>query len=150
VIIPLRIEGHAIGALTLAPGRPRLSTGDPRDTLSEALALLAGTAADLCQHQLDLEHRVKEVQALYRLSSMLARATNLDRVLEIALESALDVLELDAGSIVLFEQEEGPTMQTEVDLVLRPRATSAANGSPARSRSPRTGSSTGSLSREKS
>src|SRR5207248_2478650 len=51
--------------------------------------------------------------------SLLTRATRLDRVLEIALESAIDVLELDAGSIVLFEQEEGPTTQTEVDLVLK-------------------------------
>jgi hypothetical protein len=31
-------------------------------------------------------------------------------------------LELDAGSIVLFEQEEGPTTQTEVDLVLKASA----------------------------
>jgi sigma-B regulation protein RsbU (phosphoserine phosphatase) len=66
-----------------------------------------------------LRHRVKEVQALYRLSSMLVRASKADAVLDIALESALDALELDAGSIVLFEQEEGPTTQTEVDLVLK-------------------------------
>jgi sigma-B regulation protein RsbU (phosphoserine phosphatase) len=122
VLIPLCIEQRAIGSLVLAPGIPRLGDGgadEARDSLQHALSLLASTAADFCRNQVDLRHRVKEVQALYRLSSLLTRATNLDRVLEIALESALDVLELDAGSIVLFEQEEGPTTQTEVDLVLK-------------------------------
>lgn len=118
VVVPLLVEGRLLGSLVLGPGGPEQ---DPqiRQGLERSVALLAATAAELCRQQLDLRHRVKEVQALYRLSSLLVRATKFDAVLDIALESALDVLELDAGSIVLFEQEEGPTTQTEVDLVLK-------------------------------
>lgn len=119
VLLPLCIDGQTIGSLALGPGTPHLPVAGARDSLQHALTLLASTAAELCRQQLDLRHRVKEVQALYRLSSLLARASNLDRILEIALDSALDVLGLEAGSIVLFEQDEGPTTQTEVDLVLK-------------------------------
>lgn len=118
ISIPLVVEGQQIGALVLGPGEPVLGV-DARARLQEALSYVAKTAADFCQQDLDLRHRVKEVQALYRLSSMLVRASKSDAVLDIALESALDALELDGGSIVLFEQEEGPTTQTEVDLVLK-------------------------------
>ncbi|MBX3376324.1 MAG: SpoIIE family protein phosphatase [Phycisphaeraceae bacterium] len=119
VSIPLLVDGRAIGSIVLGPGTPRVPEKEGRARLIEALAQIAKTAAEFCRQDVDLRHRVKEVQALYRLSSMLVRATKAEAVLDIALESALDALELDAGSIVLFEQEEGPTTQTEVDLVLK-------------------------------
>lgn len=116
-VVHLRVEDQVIGSLAVSGEEAH----DPntRRGLERALTLLAATATELCGQQLDLRHRVKEVQALYRLSSLLVRATKFEAVLDIALESALDVLELDAGSIVIFEQEEGPTTQTEVDLVLK-------------------------------
>jgi phosphoserine phosphatase RsbU/P len=119
VSIPLSVEEHVIGAIVLAPGDPRLPEAGARELLEGALSLLAASANEFCRHEIDLRHRVKEVQALYRLSSMLARATRFEAVLDIALESALDVLELDAGSIVLFEQVDGPSAENEADLVLK-------------------------------
>jgi sigma-B regulation protein RsbU (phosphoserine phosphatase) len=118
-VVPLRVGGHVIGSLVLGPGEPHLPAAGARTLLHESLAFLATTAAEFCRQELDLRHRVKEVQALYRLSGLLARATRLDAVLDIALESALDVLELDAGSIVLFEDEEGVSSENEEDLVLK-------------------------------
>lgn len=119
VIVPLSVEQQTIGAIVLAPGDPRLPAQGARTGLERALELLAASANEFCRHEIDLRHRVKEVQALYRLSSMLARATRFEAVLDIALESALDVLELDAGSIVLFEQRDGPQAENEADLVLK-------------------------------
>jgi sigma-B regulation protein RsbU (phosphoserine phosphatase) len=118
-VVPLEVEGRRIGSLALAPGDPQLPATGARGHLEKALSLLAASASELVHQQIDLKHRVKEVAALYRLSSLLTRATDVDRVLTVALDSAMDALELDAGSIVLFEQEEGPTTQTEVDLVLK-------------------------------
>jgi phosphoserine phosphatase RsbU/P len=119
VSIPLSVEDQVIGALVLAPGEPMLPGRSARALLEETLALLAASANEFCRHEIDLRHRVKEVQALYRLSSMLARATRFEAVLDIALESALDVLELDAGSIVLFEQDAQASGENEADLVLK-------------------------------
>lgn len=118
-VVPLRAEGRVIGTLELAAGEPELPPSGARESLERAMTLLAAAAAELVRQQIDLKHRVNEVQALYRLSSLLTRATDVDRVLAVALELAIDALELDAGSIVLFEQDEGPTTQTEVDLVLK-------------------------------
>src|ERR1043165_1611557 len=90
--IPLVVEDRAIGSLVLGPS----PDDDPRRAhLRSALSHIAKTASDFCRQDLDLRHRVKEVQALYRLSSLLVRASKSDTVLDIALESALDALELD-------------------------------------------------------
>lgn len=116
-VLPLVIDGATIGTLVIG----ECHGADPfrRQHVRGTVRLLALTAAELCNQQLDLKHRLKELQALFRLSSLLARATKMESVLEIALESALDVLELDAGSIVLFEWEDGPHSDTEGDLVLK-------------------------------
>lgn len=113
-VFPMKIGEEVIGALVLGPGG-----AEPRGPLERTLELLASTAAELCDSQLEMRHRVKEVGALYRLNALLVRATNIERVMEVALESALDVLEMDAGSLVLLREDaEGFVGQNEDDLTL--------------------------------
>jgi phosphoserine phosphatase RsbU/P len=115
--IPLSVGGRAIGWLMVGEGEPALGS-DARERLESALALLARTATELCQHEVELRHRVKEVAALTRMSSLLVRAAGPDNVLQVALDSAMDVLELDAGSIVLLS-EDAMAPDSEADLVLK-------------------------------
>lgn len=115
---PLRAGETEIGSIVLV-GDISAAPARIRQTLERALRLLASAASELCENQGELRHRVKEVGALYRLSSLLVRAASLERVLEVALESALDVLELDAGSLVLLREDaDGIVSQTEEDLTL--------------------------------
>jgi len=115
---PLVVGGEVVGSISLDPGQPHLS-GAGRESLERALSLLASTAAELCNDEMEMRHRVKELGALYRLSSLLVRAGGPDRALEVALESALDVLELDAGSVVLLREDaDGMTSASEDDLTL--------------------------------
>lgn len=114
-LVLMCVEGGAIGALLL---EPRDGTS-PSATVRAIAENAAAVAADFCRQDVDLRHRVQEIQALYRLSSMLTRATTVEAVLKTCLDSAIDVLGLAAGSIVLFENDEGPSTQTEVDLVLK-------------------------------
>lgn len=116
--VPLRVNGQPIGHLVLGAGEPKLPP-QARTVLERSVALVAQVAGEFCNHELELRHRIKELGALYRLSSLLAGATDVDRVLEIALELALDVLELDAGSIVLFEDRDGVSSENEEDLLLK-------------------------------
>ncbi|MFM9994990.1 MAG: PP2C family protein-serine/threonine phosphatase [Phycisphaerales bacterium] len=116
--VPIEADGTAIGSLRVEPGTPRLGGDAPRASLEGTVRLLAETAGGFCRQDLELRHRVKEIKALARLSSLLARATDVRAVLDIALESALDVLALDAGSIVLFDKDEGVRAENEDDLVL--------------------------------
>ena len=104
ISFPVAVEGEAIGHLILSPGKPKL-VKEPRKNLERVVSLLALTSAELCEHELELRHRIKELSALFKLSSLLAKAQDLSRVLDVALDSALDVLGLDAGSIMLLRED---------------------------------------------
>ncbi len=117
VHVPLMLGDEPLGAFVMGPGKPRLPDADARAILERALALLARTSGELCEHELDLRHRIKEVAAVYRVSTLLSRAAGLQRVLETALESVIDALELDAGAIMLLAQDsDGITSEREEDL----------------------------------
>ncbi|GJQ29547.1 MAG: hypothetical protein HBSAPP03_14310 [Phycisphaerae bacterium] len=116
---PLLLGGVRIGSLTLAEGQPAIGP-DARERLEGALSLLARATSEIVQYEAELRHRVREIAALARMSSLLVRAAGPERVLEVALESALDVLELDAGSIVLFkENPDGGIAPLEEDVLLK-------------------------------
>ncbi len=121
--IPLLVESRRIGSLRVSPGEPLTGGAAARKSLERVVTLLAATTAELCEHELDLRHRVKETGALYKLSTMLPRATSVDRVLHVALELALDVLELDCGAVMLVPEETEEIAQlrgpTEEDLVMK-------------------------------
>ncbi|MBX3383022.1 MAG: SpoIIE family protein phosphatase [Phycisphaeraceae bacterium] len=122
ISIPLRLADAASGALgtiVVGPGEPRLSQ-DARERLERALRLLAGTAGEICQHEVELRHRVKEVAALAKMSSLLVRAAGPDSVLAVTLDSAIEVLGLDAGAVYLFKEDfDGLSTEREEDLVVR-------------------------------
>ncbi|MEO1583668.1 MAG: GAF domain-containing SpoIIE family protein phosphatase [Planctomycetota bacterium] len=84
-------------------GSFRIGAGGSRE-LIDAVWLLSLTVGEVCDSVLELGHRVNEMRVLYRLTSLLSGAVDAEQVLTMALESALDVLELDAGSVVLFEE----------------------------------------------
>lgn len=117
VRVPLMLGDEPLGSFVMGPGKPRLPDADAREILERALILLARTSGELCEHELDLRHRIKEVAAVYRVSTLLSRAAGLQRVLETALESVIDALELDAGAIMLLAQDaDGITSEREEDL----------------------------------
>ncbi len=115
--IPLTLEGSTIGSLVIGPGAPVLPA-NARDVLVRALSLLARTTGELCEQENDLRHRLKEVSAMHRVSTLLSRATKPEQVLDAALESVLDAMELDAGAIMLLKQDaDGVISEREEDLV---------------------------------
>ncbi|NUQ68470.1 MAG: SpoIIE family protein phosphatase [Phycisphaerales bacterium] len=116
-VIPMLLGEQAIGSLVLHAGTPVLGA-HARARLERLVALLASTAAELCRDELDLAHRRKEIDALGRMSSLLVRAAGPERVLDVALESVLDALDLHAGSIMLLREEADAVRgESEDDLV---------------------------------
>lgn len=101
---PIIVGEHAIGSIVLHSGSP-VPGVQSRERLEWVIGLLASTAAELCRDELDLAHRRKEIEALGRMSSLLVRAAGPERVLDVALESVLDALDLDAGSIMLLRED---------------------------------------------
>ncbi len=122
--VPLTLGGREIGALVLGAGNPPAQpAGNPdrRARLIATLTLLAQTASDICQHEAELRHAMREVGALSRMASLLVRAAGPERVLEVVLDLALDVLGMDAGSVVLFKTDGDSPASTELeeDLTLK-------------------------------
>lgn len=98
--VPVIAGDREIGSL-------RTPAGAGED-VQATLRLLACTVGEVCESVLELRHRVQEMGALHRLTAHLARATAVEEVLSIALDSALSVLGLDAGSVVLFSEDGEP------------------------------------------
>lgn len=90
--------GHVIGRVRALP-----APGVDASRTDQSVLLIAKIASDVCERENELSTRAREMSALYRLSSLLSHAADMDALLDAALESALDSLGLDAGSIVLFE-----------------------------------------------
>lgn len=102
--VPLIVDGERIGSITIDPGLGWLDEAG-RQRLDTAVSLLGQTAAELCTDVTELRHRVAEIGLLYRLSAMIADGGRVEDTLLVALSSALEVLGLDRGSVVLLPED---------------------------------------------
>lgn len=132
----LRISTGVLGELVM-PIAARQVTGvqsharghSPAEiaALQRALTLLASSVSEVCEAQAAVWHRAHELEALYRLSSILAQAGDLDELLTIALDLAIDALHADAGSIGVIEPDTEQLVMKAVRGVSREWMTSTAN-----------------------
>lgn len=113
---PLLLGTNRIGSLVIRSGEPLLTT-DARAGLHRVVELLSRASAELIGFESELKDRVRELSALHKLNAMLSRADSVDRIMSMALDSALDVLQLDAGNIVLLKEDADGILSTdEADL----------------------------------
>ncbi|MBO6512960.1 MAG: SpoIIE family protein phosphatase [Phycisphaerales bacterium] len=117
-VFPVRLgsEGGAvIGSVVIGSG------GDiARPMLDRMGSLLASMVAEMTSDVSELRLRVKEIEVLYKLNALLVSGGRVDETLELALESGLDTLDLDAGAIMLLpEDSEGLTKVDKEDELVR-------------------------------
>ncbi|MDX2146661.1 MAG: GAF domain-containing SpoIIE family protein phosphatase [Planctomycetota bacterium] len=122
--IPLKRETQVIGALVVGPGEPRIAGSqlDAKSRLMSVVNKLALATNEVVDSEAELRHKLRELSVVARLTGLLSRAVRIDRVLEVALESAIEVLSLDAGAIVLLKDsgDGAPELDSkEIDLELR-------------------------------
>ncbi len=99
--VPLVVDGERIGAITVEP-----SAGEPvAEAVPSAVELLGHVACELCTDVVELRNRVTEVRVLSRLSAMLTDGGSESDALTLAIDSALEALSLDAGSVVLLPED---------------------------------------------
>lgn len=111
--VPLATGAGRIGALVMHAG------ADAAPELLATLRVLARTATELCDTVLELRRNFREIEVLFRLTSLLVRASEVREVLQVALDSALEVLGLEAGSIMLLREDaDGVVGTSEQDLTL--------------------------------
>jgi len=101
---PLRISTGKLG--TLWAQETEAADPDHQEAVESFLTHLASTVSEVCEGQIQLSRRVDELGVLYRLSSMLVGATSVDAVVEAALRSVVEVLEVDAGTVRILDEED--------------------------------------------
>jgi phosphoserine phosphatase RsbU/P len=98
---PLAISTGTLGWI-VAEIAPSIKTSG-RHALREAIRLLALSVCDVCEAQVALRKRVRELDALYQLSSILTEVKEPEDTLRLALDLAVRVLNVDAGSVAVIE-----------------------------------------------
>lgn len=106
VVLPLRIAERPMGGLLIAPLADEPTDPDRIEQVAQAAGLLALTVVELCNREVSLRRRNAELDVLFRLSSLFVGAGDLDEVLRIALESARQILGVDAGTVHLLERDD--------------------------------------------
>ena len=114
--VPLVVDGERIGQITVEPD----ASGVDLEAVSRSVELLGHVACELCTDVVELRNRVTEVRVLGRLSAMLADGGSESDALALAIDSALEAMSLDAGSVVLLpEDADGlSSREDEADLKL--------------------------------
>ncbi len=116
--VPIMVGGQPIATMRVS-SEVAVST-ELIGHLMTALSQLSRTAAEFCEISLAQRRGLDELGVLFDLTSLMVDGTDESVVLERALESALHILSLDAGSIVLLPEGEDERLgDDEHDLVLR-------------------------------
>ncbi len=111
--VPLRISTGMLGAIVCCLPRQILSArvetpeAQRLQSIRRTMVLLASSVCDVCEAQVSLRKRVRELDALYRLGSLLNSAGSVDHLLQVALDLAMQVIGADAGSIAIFAHPDG-------------------------------------------
>lgn len=100
-VFRIEVQEQPIGSVVVHPGEDEAA----HDRAVRAGRLIASAAREMCSDVTELRHRVAEIDTLYQLSFLLVRGGRAKETLEAALKSALDVLDLDAGSIMLLPED---------------------------------------------
>jgi sigma-B regulation protein RsbU (phosphoserine phosphatase) len=105
---PIVVEGMQFGSIVLGDGAPAaLGTHEHPIAAAKFLQGLANTIAQLCHHAHQLRSRVDELAAVYEMSSLLARRTKLQEVLDTATRQLVETMGLRAASLRLLDEESG-------------------------------------------
>ncbi len=113
-VFEIVIDEDRIGSVVVHPAPEGL-----HDQAVAAGRLIASATREMCADVSELRHRVAEIDTLYRLSAMLVRGGNVEDTLDAALRSALEVLDLHAGSIMLLPEDADALSKAESEADLQ-------------------------------
>ncbi len=104
--VPLRVEEHVLGAITLSRSVNRTPFSNSDLRLLASLANQAAIAVDNAR-LIDESNRQRHLaEALSRVSRLISETFNLDKVLDTILRELRSVLDFDSGQVRLVEGDE--------------------------------------------
>ncbi len=125
-VLPVRVGEAIIGSVVVGPGEPEHGT---RSLVERVGELITSVTREMCADVAELRLRIKEIEVLYRLNALLVAGGRVDETLGLALDAALEALDLDAGAIMLLpEDSEGLTRVDREDELTRSAARGLSEG----------------------
>ncbi|MDX2114193.1 MAG: GAF domain-containing SpoIIE family protein phosphatase [Planctomycetota bacterium] len=115
MIEPVMVAGEIIGAIVIEADALRAAAANI-DKVRDVVARLAATISEFCEQDVLLRQRNAELSVLFRLSSMLVSARDVDTVLSVALRSAVQILSADAGCVHLLEDDGRQPLRAHLNL----------------------------------
>lgn len=112
---PIMIGDEPIGAVVVYPDHSKPVLGNNDAIIQSIGRLIADTASEMCTGVSELQYKVNEIGVLYKLSSLLVRGGRVSDMLGLTLELALEVLELDAGAIMLLPEDSVGLAHSEME-----------------------------------
>lgn len=104
--VPLRSGQKVVGMISAQSYQPRAYTQEQRALLETLAAQFAVTIENTYLYQ-QMQARLREMEAVNRISSALRTAQSADEVLPLLLDEILAVLNSDTGAVLLYHAPEG-------------------------------------------
>lgn len=104
-LVLLHVGGCCIGGLMIESIAPPAENPEFRKKLRTVLAHIAATVSERCGEEALLRERNDELSMLFRVSSLLVGAQDLDETLSVALDACARILAADAGVVHLIDGE---------------------------------------------
>lgn len=111
---PIMIDTQTIGSIIVYPA-PDESSDETRVLVDRIGHLIALAVSENCSDVSELRYRIEETGVLYKLSSLLAKGGRVQDMLGLTLKLALEVLELDAGAIMLLPEDSLGIAQDDIE-----------------------------------
>jgi len=100
-VTSIRVGDTEIGSVIVGPGEPAHGS---RELVERVGALLGAVTQEMCADVSLLRLRIKEIEVLYKLNALLVDGGRVSDTLELALRSAIESLDLDAGAIMVLPE----------------------------------------------
>lgn len=104
-VAPIVIAGFHLGTVEITPPAQPPTSPPPSAAAVAFLNLMANAMARLCFHEYQAKLRLRELSAMYRMSTMLAGYRDLSRMLEAATRLVAEVMQLKAVGIRLLSDD---------------------------------------------
>lgn len=105
---PIVVGSRIIGRISSPQADDAGAFNPERRRVTERfLGLLASTVSEVCQRELEQRERAEELNALYRVSSLLVGAHSVGSILAAGLRSAVEALDADAGVVRMHDEATG-------------------------------------------
>lgn len=102
--VPLALSSGLLGTLAIPGGSEPSGSADSRLGVERFLTLLASIVSEICEREFQLRHRVEELEVLRRLSGLLVGASDTNTLLDVAIRSAAEMLDADAGALRVLDE----------------------------------------------